>query len=227
VIQPGPSVTICQGTSVTLATGNFASYSWSTGDNQSSVTVNSSGTFSVTVTNADGCMGESDPVSVTVAPNPVPTIVQQNDTLFATGGNFVSYQWELNGVQISGATSSSYVPTSTGTYGVLVTDSNGCKGSSDTTFVVVGAEAAANNLLGIDLYPNPTQGVVFVRTLQPINWDVNILVTDMYGKVVRAFDFASIQTKVQLDLTDVANGMYLLKVRDAKGRHNTLRFVIE
>ncbi len=227
VVIPGPNVALCQGTSVDLDAGSFAAYTWSTGDTNQTLKVTTVGTFTVTVTNADGCTGESAPVTVTSVPNPTPGITQSNDSLLATGGPFATYQWLLNSATINGATNDFYVPNTTGTYSVTVTDANGCEGTSDTTFILVGAEAAANNLLGIDLYPNPSNGLIHVRTLNPINWDVNIVVTDMYGKVVRAYDFGSIQNKVDLDLTDVANGMYLLKIRDEKGRSNIIRFVIE
>lgn len=227
VIVPGPVVNLCPGTSATLDAGAFASYDWSDGSTTQNITVSNGGSFAVTVTNADGCVGESAPVTVNNVPNPTPAITQSGSQLTATGGPFATYQWLLNGNQISGATQDTYTATTTGTYSVTVTDSNGCKGTSTTLVVTVGAEAAANSLLGIDLYPNPTNGIVHVRTLTPINWNVDIRVTDMYGKVVKAFQYGSIQNKVELDLMDVANGMYLMNIRDEKGRTNTIRFVIE
>ncbi len=46
-------------------------------------------------------------------------------------GNYSSYQWNLDGVPIDGATSSTYEATVSGSYTVSVTDSEGCSGTSD------------------------------------------------------------------------------------------------
>ncbi len=51
----------------------FASYSWSNGETTQSITVTESGTYSLTVTNEDGCTAE-DEVEVTVNEIPVVTI---------------------------------------------------------------------------------------------------------------------------------------------------------
>lgn len=49
----------CSGSTVNLATGNYAEYNWSTGSNTQSITVSSGGTFSLTVVDSDGCTGEA------------------------------------------------------------------------------------------------------------------------------------------------------------------------
>jgi DNA/RNA endonuclease YhcR with UshA esterase domain len=58
VIQP------CVGGSVTLSTGNYASYSWSTGATTQSINVSTSGSYSVNVTGANGCSAPSAPFNV-------------------------------------------------------------------------------------------------------------------------------------------------------------------
>ncbi len=50
---------------------------------------------------------------------------------------YVSYQWNLNGTPISGATSSTYEATVSGSYTVSVTDLNGCSGTSDPHSVTI------------------------------------------------------------------------------------------
>jgi len=58
VIQP------CVGGSVTLNTGNYSAYNWSTGATSQSINVTSSGTYSVSVTGANGCSASSAPFNV-------------------------------------------------------------------------------------------------------------------------------------------------------------------
>ncbi len=63
----GPT-TFCQGGSVQLTASTGASYLWNTGSTNQSIHVTSSGTYTVTVTNANNCV-RSATMSVTVNPN--------------------------------------------------------------------------------------------------------------------------------------------------------------
>jgi hypothetical protein len=126
----GPT-TFCQGGSVQLTTGSFASYLWSNGATTQSITVSTAGSYSVTVTNANGCTGASAPVNVTVNPNPTPTVTPGGPTTFCVGGSVTltssastSYLWS------TGATTQSITVSTAGSYSVTVTNANGCSGVS-------------------------------------------------------------------------------------------------
>jgi large repetitive protein len=137
VTTNGPT-TFCQGGSVTLTSSPAASYLWSTGATTQSITVSSSNTYNVVVTDVNGCSNASAFVTVTVRPNPVPTISAGGPTTFCQGGSVVltaspavSYLWS------TGATSQSITVSQTGSYSVTVTDINGCSGTSAPTPVTV------------------------------------------------------------------------------------------
>jgi gliding motility-associated-like protein len=68
----GNALTICSTTSLTLtAPAGFASYSWSTGATTQQITVSANGTYSVTVTDAGGCISPASiTLVVTVLPAP-------------------------------------------------------------------------------------------------------------------------------------------------------------
>ncbi len=68
----GNAVTICSTTALTLSAPNgFSSYLWSNGATTQQISVTASGTYSVTVTNADGCSSPaSEDITVTVIPAP-------------------------------------------------------------------------------------------------------------------------------------------------------------
>lgn len=128
----------CEGGSVTLTTGSWASYVWSTGDTTQSIVVSAAGSYTVTVTNANGCVGTSAATTITVNPLPTPTITANGPTTFCNGDNVVltssaavSYQWS------TGETTQSITVNSTGSYSVTVTDVNGCMGDSDPVSVTV------------------------------------------------------------------------------------------
>ncbi|MFL6245950.1 MAG: hypothetical protein ACJ74H_08005, partial [Thermoanaerobaculia bacterium] len=119
----GPT-TFCAGGSVTLsAPAGYASYLWSTGEIGPSISVSTTGNYSVTVTNASGCSTASPATSVTVnaatsitaqpqsATIPRNTITQLSVT--ATGTGPLTYQWykgtsPSTAQPISGATGSTY-----------------------------------------------------------------------------------------------------------------------
>ena len=69
VIEADGPLSFCQGDSVRLAVrGSYASYLWSTGATTPAIVVRGSGSYTVTVTSADGCTGTSSATTVTVTP---------------------------------------------------------------------------------------------------------------------------------------------------------------
>ena len=140
-ITTSGSTTFCSGGSVSLTAVTGSSYLWSTGATTKGITATTSGTYSVTTTQATGCSSASSPVTVTVNTAPTPTVTAspsfticngQSTTLTASGGT--SYSWN------TGATTSvlSVSPTTTTIYTVTVSNSGGCSATATKT-VTVGA----------------------------------------------------------------------------------------
>lgn len=64
-ITPDSSLTLCPGSVVNLAAQKgFSSYLWNTGSTSPTLTVDRAGTYSVFVTDANGCSAESTPITV-------------------------------------------------------------------------------------------------------------------------------------------------------------------
>lgn len=125
------------------AGAGFATYAWSNGTTtvgtNRTLTVTQAGTYTVTVTNNIGCSATSQPVTVTVHPNPAPTIQASGPTEFCQGGSvtldagsgYASYSWS------NGATTRTITVTQSGTYTVTVSDQNNCNGTSQPVTVTV------------------------------------------------------------------------------------------
>lgn len=64
VITAGGPTTFCPGGSVQLTSSAAASYQWSTGDATQTITATTTGDYSVTVTDINGCTAVSDPIAV-------------------------------------------------------------------------------------------------------------------------------------------------------------------
>lgn len=127
ITASGPT-TFCNGGSVSLTSSASGTYLWNTGASTQTITAQASGTFSVTVTNANGCQATSAVSTVIEHPPLVEmSIVASGMTSFCPGGSVTltapasaSYLWS------TGATTQSIVSSSSNTYTVIVTDANGC-----------------------------------------------------------------------------------------------------
>ncbi|MFN8153735.1 MAG: fibronectin type III domain-containing protein [Bacteroidia bacterium] len=137
-ISTSGSTSFCQGGSVTLTAQSGTSYAWSSGQTTQSISVSTSGNYSVTVNNGSGCAAVSNPVAVTVNAAPVATITSsgplaicqgQNVTLSTSGGT--AYVWS------NGATTSSINVSTAGNYAVTVTGTGGCTAVSAPSVVSI------------------------------------------------------------------------------------------
>ena len=127
------NLNLCQGQGTTLYANGTGTYQWNTGANTPSITVTQAGPYSVTVSGG-GCTSNAS-VTVSVAPNPTPTIlgntvICQNETttLTANGGN--SYSWS------NGITGNSISVSQSGTYMVTATNVQGCTATASTYVTV-------------------------------------------------------------------------------------------
>ncbi len=145
-ISPSGATTFCSGDSVKLnAPDGFNAYLWSTGATSQKIKVTTSGSYSVTCTDSNGCSGSTPAVVVTVNAAPsTPVITPSGSTTFCQGGSVTltspaatSYLWS------TGATTQSIVVSTSGNYTVAVTNASGCSATSATTVVAVNAVPAS------------------------------------------------------------------------------------
>jgi hypothetical protein len=143
-ITPAGPTTFCQGESVVLnagGNGTTMTYVWRKdgavidGATAASFSATEAGSYTVTVTNSNGCFKTSAPVAIVVNPlPPVANIAAASSTELCAGESIsvalraitgvsegITYQWKRNGEALSGATAFSYTATLTGTYTVEVT----------------------------------------------------------------------------------------------------------
>ncbi|HEU4718877.1 MAG TPA: T9SS type A sorting domain-containing protein [Bacteroidia bacterium] len=148
VVNLGADTAICGGP-YTLNAGNpGSSYLWSTGAGTQTLVVTSSGNYAVNVQNANGCSA-GDNINVVVNPNPVfslgPDTTSCSNPVTINGpGGYSGYLWT------TGATTQSEAFTFSATYGLTVTDANGCNGT-DSIMVTLSPAPVVN------LGPDTTQ----------------------------------------------------------------------
>lgn len=233
------TTSVCDGgtTTITAAANGYGvqpySYAWSNGpivlDN---ITVGG-GTYTVTVT--DGSTpAQTVTASVTVTEDPIPAAdasVASTTGLDVTFGNAstdaTDYVWDFGD---GSATSTDMTPThsyaSAGTYSVTLIASNGC--GADTAYVdaepsedSINVGIAATQLnIGMELYPNPSQGIVTIALSDVKGLNGSLEVFNMAGQRVFVKDINVVGTelKERVDLTDVNAGVYFVKVTTANGQ---------
>lgn len=164
-ITASGSLTFCQGNFISLSvpSSTGASYTWVqngspiVGYNSNILNVAASGTYNVEITGSNGCTIAS--VISTVVVNPLP-----NAVLTPTGptsvckpltvpmsvstGSGYSYIWKKDGVNITGATASTYTASQSATYSVMVTDVNGCISNSNNSIVNIDTTLTGITLSG-------------------------------------------------------------------------------
>ncbi len=126
----GPNLTTCPGSPTVLIPGTFTGYNWNTGATTPTISPTNGGTFSVTVTDANGCTGTD---AITLTNSSLPSFSLGNDSFICADTSVLitgpvgmsAYAWS------TGATASGITISSGGTYLLTVTDGNGCTASDD------------------------------------------------------------------------------------------------
>ncbi|MCB0824261.1 MAG: gliding motility-associated C-terminal domain-containing protein [Bacteroidales bacterium] len=135
----GSDTTICTGQNIILEpSGSFLTYLWQDNTTQPFFMVNTSGLYSVEVTNVYNCHG-TDEIYVSVADPQVDLgtvnhVCEGDSLILDAGSGFDSYLWQDN------STGQFFTVSDAGTFAVSVVDPNGC---------------ATQASIDIDLYPNP------------------------------------------------------------------------
>lgn len=182
-----------------------------TGDNDDTEDLTSldDGSYTVVITDVNGCTGSA----IAVVPDGIPVDI----TVTVTGDILTSneipgtFQWlDCPALTvIAGATDSSYTATANGDYAVIVTNNNGCIDTSAcATVSEVGFNGTSND---VSIYPNPTAGLLNVELSGFENGVIKIVA--MNGKDVLR---KSVSNAIEvLDLTELENGVYFLSIQSS------------
>jgi len=137
-------------------------------------------------------------------------VAQEGETLTATQAT--QYQWIdcQSGLAIAQATQRSFAPTESGEYAVVVSSAN-CSDTSACVAFTTTEIAPANEVVGLRLYPNPTDGQITL-TMSDLSQAATLIMVDATGReVLRRSDLQAPQVKI--DLSDLSRGVYFARVQ--------------
>ena len=197
--NPAPSIagpsSFCTGNSTILDGGaGYDIYQWSTNEATQLIEVTSGGTIGLTVTDSNGCTGETE-LEVTENAQLTPAIIGDVDfcegaaSILDAGPGYSTYEWS------NGDTTQTIEVNSSGNYGVFVTDASGCSGSDNVNVTVnsnpeptiggsttycVGGSTILDAGAGYDSYLwSNTESTQSITVSNPGNYSV--VVTDQNG----------------------------------------------
>lgn len=239
VLSASPGTTVCLGQPVEFSapTAGISKYTIIANGSPSTLT-NSTGIFpNVQVNDGDkvameietpsGCKAQSNELTFKVNPLPVigftTTINNQSVDFDDTTSSTQIRSWNFG----DGATSTLKNPTHTyatvGTFGVklIVTNVDGCTDS--LTKQIATQNVSIGEIVGLsklDIYPNPTKGILQLDFEWLGEGNITLTVTDINGRKV----WGNVISKTgkysqKVDLTEFADGTYLLQVNTPKGQH--------
>jgi hypothetical protein len=233
-IITGPA-SVCQGATGVVYTvpaiAGASSYTWTvpagativSGANTNSITVDFSpaavsGNITVFGTNSCGNGTVSPNFAVTVNPiPPAPVVTNIGTTLYSSAptGNqwYYSATSSGTGAPISGATGQTYVATQDGYYWSVVTI-NGCSSDSSNHKLVITTGIDSHSSSGINVYPNPNEGVFTLMITSPKEEKYNLRVFNNLG--VQIFEMKNLDvvgtTRQTIDLSSATSGIYTIVI---------------
>jgi hypothetical protein len=148
----------------------------------------------------------------------MPVVTQSGNLLSSSSA--VQYQWYLNNIAISGATSQQYLAMLSGDYYVVVTDAGGCTAASLVKRVsLVGIEENENEL-SFSIFPNPARDHFSITIFAIKPMDLTLSLYDAIGNRIY-FDFFSMNSTKEVfyyNVEDLSNGIYFFRVESDSHR---------
>jgi streptogramin lyase len=236
VASPAASITgtnqFCLGTTTSLTASVSAAkaplaYAWYAGtsqttDNTDKITVSKSGDYSVIITDANGCIYNSQALKVsekgvaaTITPDGQTTVYQPNTVkLNANTVANATYQWQKNTTDIAGATTANLEAKESGDYAVTL-KVDGCTSVSSAVKVAIDILLGTLNEPNVEMlpYPNPTDNVIRLNlsTIRKTTSPVSLELFDVSG--VSIWQKETRETQEELDATTLKSGVYILRIK--------------
>lgn len=209
----------CTGDTITLVTDPPGlSYNWNTGDTTPYLNVTTSGNYSVSITDSNGCTGASDTVGITFNPLPNTNFTGLPDSVCNDEPNV-----ELEGVPFGGTfiglgiIDTFFVPSQANfgwnVIGYYFMDSNGCSSVSyDSVFVGICLAINDRGITKFSISPNP------VTNIFAISDSSRILSISIYNLIDEKIYYAISWSKNEKIICDYFNpGIYFIKVQTENG----------
>ncbi|MEL7003200.1 MAG: PKD domain-containing protein, partial [Bacteroidota bacterium] len=219
-------IQLCQGDEVVLDPGEFTSYLWSDGSTGPTLLVTESGTYGVTVTNANGCQSSMSDILVDISPEVSALYTKTSEprdfsnlvTFENLSEGADSYLWDFG----DGNTSTDANPTNEytdinlffgSTFEVCLTAFNQCESEQYCEMMSLIVTSAASDVDNeIEIFPNPANEFFKLKLPQDVN-QFKISITDISGKRVFQKTVSEYRyNDYQIPVQHMESGQYLVEI---------------
>lgn len=224
-LQPAGSTEICTNSTLILNAGSSAgnSFAWYRNNtlmaaSADTLPVSTAGTYRVIATNAFGCTATSQPGKITVYRAKTtangPTIFCAGDSVVLQQytPNTVSWQWQLNNVNIPGATFPTYAAKQSGLYRAKSKSVAGCISYSNQIDISVNCRAAIETAANLQVYPVPSSDFIEITIPEEFRNHSVLLLTDISGKVLSGQDISG-NTTLSVSIRHLDPGIYFIRLQ--------------
>lgn len=225
IVNLGNDTTVCNGVVLTLNPGNGGiDYYWNNGQITQSINVSSAGTYSVFVTNSEGCT-KADTIVINMD-GALPSIQGINISnngqytfqfTVANPQNVIGYKWDFgDGSAFSYQASPTHTYPDAQNYVVVLGLSSSCGFLNDSISThIVGINQLDVNKDELTVYPNPTREVATILNRGALKME-QIEVYNVLGQLIYK-EKADNPGKHELNLGGLASGIYTIQVYTDKG----------
>ncbi|HUM45609.1 MAG TPA: T9SS type A sorting domain-containing protein [Chitinophagales bacterium] len=165
--------------------------------------IDSAGSYSAVFTGSAGC---DSSVTLHLEITEInASVIQSNDTLFATGNGTV--QWILceSGLPVLSADQPVFIPAESGVYAAVFTNGN-CRDTTECSYYTTIHTATKN--FSVAVFPNPVKEKVTVA-VNPAELIMTAEIRNVFGELLQQWVFSSTST---FDLKQLPAGIYFLYV---------------
>lgn len=191
----------CQNYSSTDTVNSCGSYTWINGNTYTG----SNYTATHTLSGIGGC----DTIkTLHLSISPINTNVTVTGNVFSANATNATYQWvdcQNNFAPIIGETNQTFIPSSNGSYAVVI--SNGMCTDTSTCYTLNTLSIDNNYKNSITVFPNPCSGNLFIQTNKPLT----LRLYNMVGQLILTEKIKELEA---LDLNKISKGIYLFELSD-------------
>jgi len=196
---------------------NPYTYNWSNGASTESITGLVTGDYTVSITDAAGCM--TFETATITAPDAIAASSSITASTGSDGAIYLSvtggtpnynYSWD------NGATTQDISGLAPGTYTVTITDGFGCSVSESYTVSTSTGLADIEGLTEVSVYPNPFSSATSVEFTLEDKANVTVDMISLIGELVYTEDHGTLgggSHKVQVSGESLAPGIYFVKLQ--------------
>lgn len=220
-ITPSGSTTLSTSNpSITLTSSTGTTYSWLSGQTTRAITVNSQGSYRVTVTGSNGCAATSSTLLVNAngcTPPAVPTITLSGSNVLTSGQTVTLTSSTAGGYLWSnGATTKSITVSTAGPYSVRAYNAGSCYSTSLTTTIYVVSARLSHpdesvSSTDFTAYPNPASSQISFSFSSATEASAEFRMMDLSGRILesRSIECSVGENRIDMDLTAFARGIYM------------------